>query len=478
MNTIQMITKNVSVLFISQLLNYVLGFFILIYTARYLGVEGFGILSFALAFTGIFSVSLDLGLSTLMIREVARNKSIAKEFIPNVTAIKILLAFITLGIIYIILYILGYNEQIVQVVYLLTIYTIFSSFSQMYYSLFLANEEMEYQSLGTILGSILLLSGTLLAIYLNCSIVQLAFIYVIVATISFIYVLTLFLHKYTMPKLKFDIGTWKSYLLEAWPFAITGISINLYLYVDTIILTQYKGPDAVGLYNAAYRLVYVLFVVPMIFNNALFPVMSQYYISSKKSLKFTTQKFFKTMIFIGFPMGVFTFLFSEKIITLIYGDQFVGAVIALQILIFSCIIVFARSPFERLLESSNSQLSITKIFIIGLITNIFLNLIFIPLYSYIGAGIITVCTDLVVISLLIFVTRNFNILNSEGILFDMIKIFVASVIMGAILTFLNGFNIFILVFCGFIIYTGLILILKVINPDEAVMIRSIFRREN
>ena len=65
MNTMQRIIKDVGVLFISQMLSYVLGFFTLIYSARYLGVEGFGILSLALAFTGIFSVCIDFNLVPL-----------------------------------------------------------------------------------------------------------------------------------------------------------------------------------------------------------------------------------------------------------------------------------------------------------------------------------------------------------------------------------------------------------------------------
>ena len=54
----------------------------MMYTAPYLGAEGFGILSFALAFTGIFWVFLDLGLSTLAVREVARdiNIKLSKAF--------------------------------------------------------------------------------------------------------------------------------------------------------------------------------------------------------------------------------------------------------------------------------------------------------------------------------------------------------------------------------------------------------------
>lgn len=48
MNTVQRIAKNTVVLLISDIISKALGFFYVMYTARYLGVEGFGILSFAL----------------------------------------------------------------------------------------------------------------------------------------------------------------------------------------------------------------------------------------------------------------------------------------------------------------------------------------------------------------------------------------------------------------------------------------------
>ena len=79
MNTVQTIAKNTGVLLVSQIASYIIGFFYIMYTARYLGTAGFGILSFALAFTGIFGVFSDLGLSTLTVREVARDKSLASK---------------------------------------------------------------------------------------------------------------------------------------------------------------------------------------------------------------------------------------------------------------------------------------------------------------------------------------------------------------------------------------------------------------
>jgi len=76
MNTVQRIAKNTGVLLASQVVSYAIGFFFVMYTARYLGAEGFGVLSFALAFTGIFGVFADLGLRQLTVREVARGESL------------------------------------------------------------------------------------------------------------------------------------------------------------------------------------------------------------------------------------------------------------------------------------------------------------------------------------------------------------------------------------------------------------------
>lgn len=153
MNVPQRIAKNVSILFLSQMVGYVLGFFTLMYSARYLGVEGFGILSFALAFTGIFTVLMDLGLNTLTIREVARNKSLAQKYISNITLIKLLLSLSTFCLIFLIINIVGYNPQTMSVVYVIALYAILTTFSQLFYSVFQAHEKMEYQSLGYIIYS-------------------------------------------------------------------------------------------------------------------------------------------------------------------------------------------------------------------------------------------------------------------------------------------------------------------------------------
>ena len=179
MNTLQNIVKNTGVLFIGQIINYILGFFFIVFTARYLGVEGFGILSFAIAFTSIFQVFADLGFSTLLTRELSRDKSLTNKYVNNITTIKIIASTFTFLLIILIINIMGYSQQIINIVYLIALFTIFTTFTQIFYSVFQAYGIMEYQSIGTILNACLLLFGALYLIYSGYNIIGFGFLYLI-----------------------------------------------------------------------------------------------------------------------------------------------------------------------------------------------------------------------------------------------------------------------------------------------------------
>ena len=76
MNAVQRIAKNTAALFTAHFVVSILGLVLSIFIARNLGDVIFGKYSFALAFTAIFAVFSDLGYNTLLIREVARDKSL------------------------------------------------------------------------------------------------------------------------------------------------------------------------------------------------------------------------------------------------------------------------------------------------------------------------------------------------------------------------------------------------------------------
>jgi O-antigen/teichoic acid export membrane protein len=184
MNTVQRIAKNTTAFAIANIATKVIGFVFIMYAARYLGAEGFGILSFALAFTGIFGVFTDIGLNILTTREVARDKSLAKKYLGNIAALKVILAVATFGLIALTINLLGYPEQTINIVYLIGLSVIFNAFSLMFHSIFQAYERMEFVAIGQILNSVLLLAGVLFLIGRGSSLTAFASLYLLASVVT------------------------------------------------------------------------------------------------------------------------------------------------------------------------------------------------------------------------------------------------------------------------------------------------------
>lgn len=475
MSTVQKISKNVGLVFISQILTYVLAFFTVIYTARYLGAGGFGILSLALSIGAIFGVFVDMGLSTLIVRELARDKALSGKYIINSFLMKILLAIVTFVLVFLTVQIIGYDPIESLIIYLITISVIISSFYGLLNAIFQAEEKMEYLSLANIINSVVLLAGTILGIYLGLSIVYFAWVYILTSIAVLIYCLIVFMKKFSGVDLDIDLSFWKPTIKEAWSFGIIFLSGMLYTYVDSIMLSILKGSEAVGWYSAAYRLMYIALLLPNAINTAVYPVMSRLFNdSSSESLKILYERYFKYMLIAGIPLGLGTSILAKQVILLLYGIGYEESVAALQILVWTVVFTFAGASFTQLLQSINKQIIITKISLFCLFINVVLNLILIPHYSYVGASIATLITEIVLVSYIIFITYKLGYgISFRAVTRDLSRILVATIVMGLFLWYFIYLNIFLLVIIGIIIYFVVLYLVRGIDDVDMDVIRKL-----
>jgi O-antigen/teichoic acid export membrane protein len=473
MNTIQRIVKNTAVLFAANAISKLLGFFYIMYTARFLGAEGFGVLSFALAFTGIFGVFTDLGLWPLTVREVARDKSLSGKYLGNITVIKIFLVIITFILMGITIYMLDYPEQTIKVVYFIFLSVIFNSFSQMFYSIFQAYEKMEYQSIGQIINSILKVAGALFAISQRFNIVGFASIYFIVSVIILGYSFSVYLWKFFTPKIEVDFDLWKSMIKQALPFGFSSIFVTVYYWIDSVMLSIMKGNEIVGWYNAAYRLVIVLLFIPTAYVMAIFPVMSNLYKLSGKSLGFSYERSIKYMLIISIPIATGITLLSNRVILLIYGVEYIPSTMALQILIWTIIFIFINYVSGNFLESINRQASVAKVTGIGAIINIVLNLLMIPKFSYIGASIATVATEFIVLLILAYTLSKTKYAIKVSSLKDALKVIISSLVIVIIIKYYSNINLILLIFTCAFAYCCMLYITKVFDKKDMLMVKNL-----
>jgi O-antigen/teichoic acid export membrane protein len=472
MSVARRVAKNTTVLILSNIIAYVFTFLTTVYSARYLGVEGWGIISIALSITGIFGVLTDLGLSSLTVREVARDKSLADKYFANTTAIKIVLGIITFGVIVIVSYLAGYSQQIINVICVMAISTILGSFTGVFYSILQAYEKMEYQSLATIISNVIMLALTLSVIYLGLSVVAFASVYVIVGIFGFLYIFVIYVKKISLPYLEIDINFCKSAFKEALPFAVTGIFVTIYFWLDSFLLSMMVGNEAVGIYNAAYRLIYVFLFIPNLFITALFPVMSRHFESAKELLKLEYQKSFKYLFVVAIFILIYGFVFADEIILLIYGEKFVLSIIALQTLIWAIPIIFLNALFTNMMNAMNKQRLVTVVVGSNALFNVVLTLILIPNFSFVGASIATVLTEGLGFSLLFYyISRHyFKVSLNYYILKPILSGIILGIFVYIIKTQLNWILAGII---GLFIYLIVIYVTKIINNEDINLLKEI-----
>ncbi len=470
MSAVRRIAKNTTLLFISQIITYVIGFFIAIKMGNYLGPLGFGIIGTALALTAIYGVFTDLGLGTLTVREVSRDKSLAKKYVANTTVMKIILAVFTFLLTFLTVNLVHYSQQEIYVIYIITGSVIFNSFSGVFYSIFQSYQEMGFQSLAAIVNSILMLIGVIIVIFYNLNVIAFAYLYLISNAAVFIYALIFYMRKFKWPKIEVDYDFWRPAIMAALPLSIGSIFSLVAYRVDTVLLSILKTSVQVGYYTASYNLMMVFLFLPGVFTTAIFPVFSNLFVSAQDSLKYGYKKSFKYFTILSLPISVGVTLLSPQIIHLIY-PKFLPSILILQILIWAIPITFLNYIFGTIIPAMNRQNLLVKITFISMIVNISLNLVFIPRYSYLGAAVVTVITELVVFILCYYIlSKSFCKINLPSVIF---KPAIASIVMALFIIMTMKLNLFLDILIAIIIYFGAIIALKTFTDEDYAILKEI-----
>ena len=476
MNVTQRILKNTGILSVSQIISYILVFFYTIYIARYLGAEGFGILSFAIAIVGIFNILTDLGISTLTVRDVARDKSLGPKYFGNGLMIKGILSVASFSLIVLTINLLNYPPETITVVYFIALSTILGSISSFIFSIFQAHEKMEFQGLGQILNSILMFSGVIIAIAYSLDVVGFSFVYFITGLVSLIYGMIIYVWKFSLPPIEIDHVFWSKLLKNAIPFGLAGIFVTIYYWIDSVMLSIMVGNEIVGWYNASYKFIYLFLSFQSLFIISIFPVLSSFYKTSKESLKFAFERSFKYMLIISIPIAVFVTITADKIILLIYGPGYIPSIVALQILIWTVIFMFINGLSGNFLGSIDQQPIVTKVTGIAAIANIILNLLLIPKFNYVGCSYATVFTELMILPILVYVLHKYHYTHIYPLVKDLPKILFSSLIMSIFIIYFKYLNLFILIIASTIIYFAVIFITRTLDEDDNNLIRNIIQK--
>ena len=388
------IARNTSYLTFAFVIQKILAFFYVALIARAIGPEMLGKYFFALSFTTIFSIFIDAGLNPILIRETAKYKEKANNYLNSVLTLKLFLSFATLLLVWIITNFLGFDFYTKGLIYIASIIMLFDSFTLNFYGLLRSRQILKYESIGVIGYQILTVSLGAIVLLTTKSVEMLIGCLAISSLINFIYS-GYWARKIAKIRIKFifDKKFFKYLAAAAFPFLLAGIFNRIYTHIDTVLISKLIGDIYTGWYSVANRLTFSLQFIPAAFIAAIYPAMSSYFEHSKEKLKEISERSIIYLMFIVFPISFGAIALGSEIILTIYGNEFENSILPLQLLMVALIFVFLYYPIGSLLNASNRQKINTANMGVAMIVNVALNFILIPKFYLIGAATASIASS-------------------------------------------------------------------------------------
>lgn len=461
---------NIFSLTITGIAGLAISLFWAVYLARELGEKDFGIYSTVAAFVGLFIIIPELGVGTIVIRDIAQDRSKVDIYLGGSLLLRFFLSALTIGVIIFTAYLLGYSKDIIILIVLAGLAVVVNSLGTVGNDIFFGFERMKLVSLFNflvvflpiVLGFAVLLYGYgLLGIFATR---------VIAAMCVAFFIWWITLKNFSLPRHFLDLNFIKYLFKEGLPIGLASLFFMIYDKVDRVMLSKMMNFEAVGWYSAAAILIQpIVSIVWVPYVNTIFPVMSRFHKGNIGNFNWLCRKTVIFILAVTLPVAIGGTILSDKIIFFLYKKAYGNSIGVFQILIWSIIFMVFSAFLCRVLMVLGRQKLYLAISFLGVVINIGLNFLLIPKYGYIGAGIATVVTQiLLMLVYLQVVYKIFKIFEWGKIL----KIIVACGLMAILVCLLREGNLVLTITSSTIAYTICLLGLKVFSNEDLAMIRK------
>jgi O-antigen/teichoic acid export membrane protein len=155
------------------------------------------------------------------------------------------------------------------------------------------------------------------------------------------------------------------------------------------MIKEMLDAKAVGQYAAAVRLSEAWYFIPMVIASSLFPAIINAKKESEKLYYGRLQRLYTFMVWLAIGIALPLTFLSDWLVMLLYGTDYSQAGVVLMIHIWAAIFVFLGVVSGKWYLSENLQILVFWRAFFGMIVNVYLNYILMPVYGVIGAAIAT-----------------------------------------------------------------------------------------
>jgi len=373
--------------------------------ARVFGPAEFGKFAFAFSFASVFNIVFDAGLATTTTRELAMTKK-NEALLPDILLMKLALGVLGIAAIVLGMLLITHDPMIRAMIVVLGVAFFLLEFVNLSFSVFRAQQRMEYEFLVRVAQAVFLVAAVVLVAWRAPSVLNVSYAYLVSGVLTLAVVATATHGRGVRIRSRVRVDAWRQILGIAMPLALASGATTAYMNVDSILLGSLGKITDTGWYNLATRIVGMLLVPTGLLSLVIFPA----FVSTASEVNGMFRKRWDRwsigMIALGAYLACIVLATADPLVRLVFGPAFAPSGAALRILAIAAVMIFVYTPSFQAMIVFDRQRTLFWSLLSGAVVNLALNVALIPPYGLYGAAWATVATHgILLVELLILAHR-------------------------------------------------------------------------
>lgn len=406
--------------FLGRFFSLGVAFFVSVYVVRYLGPSRYGLLSYSVSFVGLFGFMVNLGLDTILCRDLVKYPEKRDELLGTAFFLKFSGSLASVFLILLISWISGNDLYSTFLIAIIAVSVFIRSPIDVINIYFQAKVLAKFPVLLSLFINASLSLLKVILVLSGSSLTYFALVFLVEGVITFVGLIYIYtINKLRIWEWKINLQLAKELLTNSWPLVFAGVFILIYSRIDQVIIKYLLDESAVGIYDVGVRLSEIWYFIPAMIVGSLFPAIVNAKKVDEQLYQIRMAKLYSLLIYLSLMIVIPVFFLADRIVILLYGKAFIEAANVIRIYAWTAVATAIGTVVNYYLINENyTKLSLFSNFL-GMLINVLLNLAFIPIYGIVGAALATLISYFFIpISVLFFKkTRNHGFLILRAFVF-------------------------------------------------------------
>ena len=387
------LAKNISWIFFGNIFHAVLSFLLNIYVARMLTLNDNGLITYSTSWIGLFTAIGALGFNGVISREFSKSEEKANQYIWSCIWARVLFAVAAIAFLQVIVRVTAPDEPVLHWITLCQSTTIlFSSFDIFVYW-------YRYKNQAKITAGYRLLAFCISAAWRLIGIGVFKNLVIYIAGVSaetflFVAFLTLFYKRNYTAQIRIDKGTIAYMFKVSYPFIFSSILSTIYGQADKIMLKNMIDNSAVALYNASTTLAGLVVIIPTTLIEGFRPDIMDAKNANENLYQRRLRQLYSIVFWSCVSYGIFITIFAKQIISILYGDKYIGAVSSLSLIVWYTSFSYFGAINNVYMVAEDKQKWVQFTTLMGALANVLMNFMLIPKWGIMGAALSSLITQI------------------------------------------------------------------------------------